>query len=756
MEVHHEIGTPLGEAQTLISELAISTMKACLFRTHEYEVLESRRWEFGGKSCDVLVVDCINDQIPSQNAVGIMVRERLALIFFHKEKEMPQVRVLRKDFPQIIHLNVVDSGEPASLCLYDKPWASIRRSWTPEKFLQNILDWLEKSSKRQLHQADQPVEFVFPRSPFEIVVPPKLNEKIEKEGANFGVIPIGSKEHHKFRLNFTTNKDRTANGEWIPLCVKAEPLVHGKVEPFYTDLGGLLDALVCRDDSTLDKLRKVVCSTVGENGANKVPKQRCFLILSIPITRGVGTVIEKTEDYGFLLFCNLVDLGIRLGVLCNEARNSEEKYYAVKYLLGGEKWKEGAWREIRICPILIRSSNTIEFSRAASGIAESGANENYLLAGVGALGSNLADIWAREAWGLWTYVDPDFLQPHNTVRHIGKFENIGFFKVNIVKGMVEKNYYPQSYSTNAIPDELGSLDNVEIRTAINCASLIVDATTTLEVPRDLSRNEVVKRAVSVFLTPSGKSSVLMLEDYQRHIRLDALEAQYYSKIINDDDWGQSHLVKEHAELYVGSGCRDASFVISGELILLHASILARQIRLLSTEKSAFLRIWNADEASGSVALVDINVQPAVRYDSGSWVVVSNYGISDKMKSFRENELPCETGGIIVGYTDHVLKTIYVVDVLLAPSDSKATESSFVRGTEGLGEHIADIRKRTNDIVGYIGEWHSHPRRCGPPPSPDDFSLLEYCSIALRNEGEPALMMIVGDKGEISCTVRDST
>lgn len=34
-----------------------------------------------------------------------------------------------------------------------------------------------------------------------------------------------------------------------------------------------------------------------------------------------------------------------------------------------------------------------------------------VLAGVGSLGVTLADIWLREGWGRWTYIDPDQLLP---------------------------------------------------------------------------------------------------------------------------------------------------------------------------------------------------------------------------------------------------------------------------------------------------------------------------------------------------------
>lgn len=108
---------------------------------------------------------------------------------------------------------------------------------------------------------------------------------------------------------------------------------------------------------------------------------------------------------------------------------------------------------------------------------------------------------------------------------------------------------------------------------------------------------------------------------------------------------------------------------------------------------------------------------------------------------------------MLGYVDHAVRTIYVVGVLPAPADSKGEATGFVRGVEGLEATVAESSRRTAGIVGYLGEWHSHPPFNSPSPSGDDRALLAHLAAALRDDGEPALMMIIGTAGEISCTVR---
>ena len=55
--------------------------------------------------------------------------------------------------------------------------------------------------------------------------------------------------------------------------------------------------------------------------------------------------------------------------------------------------------------------------------------------------------------------------------------------------------------------------------------------------------------------------------------------------------------------------------------------------------------------------------------------------------------------------------------------------------------------RTANIIGYVGEWHSHPPEASTKPSHDDFNLLTYLAQELNNDGFPALMLIVGEHCE---------
>ncbi|MGH8060317.1 MAG: Mov34/MPN/PAD-1 family protein, partial [Candidatus Entotheonellia bacterium] len=248
------------------------------------------------------------------------------------------------------------------------------------------------------------------------------------------------------------------------------------------------------------------------------------------------------------------------------------------------------------------------------------------------------------------------------------------------------------------------------------------------------------------VTPSGHGAVMLVEDVRRTIRLDALEAQYYRHIISQP-WGRQHLAGHHGHLWAGAGCRDLSAVIPNELIALHGANLASMVRRRTAASEAALHIWHYDPATGSMVAYDYKpVAPRMTAIDGLQIVWDEE-IREKIRSQREKHLPSETGGVLLGYFDLVLHKVFIVDALPAPPDSQGDPTGFVRGINGLEDAVKEAGQRTANVVGYVGEWHTHPRHHSSNPSGEDLLLLADLAIALEQEGLPALMLIVGEHKE---------
>ncbi|MBK9031553.1 MAG: hypothetical protein IPL61_09495 [Myxococcales bacterium] len=147
---------PTQDADALRSDRARRVLGAV--QAHRaYELIELRHLERQTLGpCDVIVVTCTNQEIPNRNAVGIRVREPLALTIPVDETGAPEVRALRPTFPLVPHLNGVGDGEPKSLCVTVEAWSAARRTWTPQHFLNLTLWWLKDTALGRLHRLTSP------------------------------------------------------------------------------------------------------------------------------------------------------------------------------------------------------------------------------------------------------------------------------------------------------------------------------------------------------------------------------------------------------------------------------------------------------------------------------------------------------------------------------------------------------------------------------------------------------------------------
>ena len=71
-------------------------------------------------------------------------------------------------------------------------------------------------------------------------------------------------------------------------------------------------------------------------------------------------------------------------------------------------------------------------------------------------------------------------------------------------------------------------------------------------------------------------------------------------------------------------------------------------------------------------------------------------------------------------------------------------SQFVRGTEGVRDHLNDVFTRTRGQVRYVGEWHSHPPSSAARPSATDLAQIDWLSTLFEIDTLPALMLIAGE------------
>jgi Prokaryotic E2 family A/ThiF family/Prokaryotic homologs of the JAB domain len=696
--------------------------------------------EIDGSDREVLVVDVECDEIPNRNPVGLRSPERLAIVVGAGGDSPPAVLALRRDFPAVMHLNATPAGEPRSLCLYFEPHRSVMRSWTAPKFLRRMQWWLLKTSQGALHAADQPLELPFFDTGWELVIPADFDQLRQQAGLRFFasfIEPAHLRGTSTLMLQAAAVGNAKVEGLGVAI-IDCPPIVQGSRTDIPSTLGAAADELAGRGMELAAMLRDNLSQQIHAKGeALKGASDRFVVMLNMPVCREPGAPPERTQRLALLTAVGRLELGLRLGAYtCVDGQVFKDTP------IGGRAPTEGDWRSLLTLPAAVLDAPNRHAFRTLSATPNDGPDAAVLV-GAGALGSELLNLWTRAGWGFWTIIDSDHVKPHNLARHAAFFSQVGQPKASACQTLVEL-VRGSAGVVRAIVADACDRTSEGVDAALAAVSLVVDCSTTVDFPRLTSASAHTARHASVFLTPNGKGSVLLLEDQARLYRLRTLEAQYYRALLSHA-WGQHHLDGHLGSFWSGASCRDISYKLPHSSVVAHAATLAEQLIRRHVQPQAAIQAWHRDPETGAVQVFDVPVHPPIVRLRGPLTVYLDKGLEDKLRQLRAAMLPAESGGVLLGYHDLNLGEAIIVDVLPPPPDSCHSTGHFERGVEGLLESYSEVQRRTGNVVGYLGEWHSHPPGHSAQQSPDDLLQLFKLALGMADDGLPVIQLIVGER-----------
>lgn len=681
-----------------------------------------------------IVVFDIEPEVPQHPAHDIKTEERIAVAFDPDDRRAPNPKTLRKSFPVAPHENLTPSGAPRSLCLYEERYAERRERWTAPQFVRRLHEWLSKTARGELHAGDQPLERLFLGTPLRIVLPSSFYEPdgdTPKQLLLEGATQVGT----RLTLVSITPPDGIDDiafpPDYVGFTYTAQPRTHGLIR-FQPKTIAELDAYLSEgDEDILPALRERLGSWQG-NGQLR-PESQLVILLRVPKRREEEGGVETVELWAFATGKTVREVGEDIGQW--EVLDGE-----IAPIIGGDKEKAGEDTGL----LMLNPTPALNRSRAAAmnGLPEPSTAE-HVAVGVGALGSQVALNLARAGQGRWTLVDEDELLPHNVARHASTSNTVGHPKAVIMAAYMNdlvEDEVATPLVANVLADKPG-----ELRNAYEDAAFILDMSASAPVARHLALdvNSEARRA-SLFLSPHGRDLVLIVEPDGRALRLDQLEMEYYRRLATDEALS-GHLRRDGQQLRYGNSCRDLSTEMPQALVALHAGIGSRAYQVATgSTTNATVKLWRAGEDL-SVTSVPISPSPHRQFRVGEWQVSMSQRVAHAMQVQRSERLPNETGGVMVGTFDTQRRLVYVVHHVPSPPDREEWPTAYRRGIEGLSDTLEDISHRTGDQLGYVGEWHTHPRRSSTRASDDDKKLFDWLSAHRRKDGLPAVMTIAGDE-----------
>jgi hypothetical protein len=342
-------------------------------------------------------------------------------------------------------------------------------------------------------------------------------------------------------------------------------------------------------------------------------------------------------------------------------------------------------------------------------------------------------------------VDHDRLLPHNKARHALGGHFLGQNKAETMCFLANELVDEEKPCVSIPADVFCPGNNKEqLYSALEQAELIIDASASIGLARHLALDiEASAPRISLFFAPSGNASVVLAEDKQRRVPLDMLEMQYYRAIANSDDLAD-HFETPGQSIRYSQSCRDLTSRVPQDKVSLHASLCTNALKQILAEHEGFSGVWTLDPPCYSVSFTQIQSSKLVEEYHDLWRIRTDARFLDKLKELRNEKLPNETGGIIVGSHDMIRGIIYLVDTVPSPLDSQEWPTVYIRGKNGLCSTLQAIETKTNGQLTYVGEWHSHPCGVSARPSQEDKKAFDWLHSEMQATGLPPVMAIVGE------------
>lgn len=680
----------------------------------------------------------------------IQASERIAVRFSAQDDSSPAVYATRRDFPRVPHLNLQAQELPRSICLYAERYEEVKRYWTAPRFVHRIREWLALSSRGELHQDDQPLEPLLGDYAGHIVLPRTvLDADSAPKSLYVKCVSMASE-----RRLFLVGKAEQPEGGGFDILAsvrRTPPHTHGVIHRQPRTLADLAEILA---DTGLDLIADLRGQLKEWQALDHlVLERRLLLVILVPMRRDDDGVPERIETWAFFLgdaaTSGSPDTDLRIRSLGQRIGLWEESGGQIGHLIQPDTTKRGADVGVDVLNV------SWELTRAMAALLngdESSAEFRVAVVGAGALGSQTTLHLARSGFGQWTVIDHDSLMPHNVARHALDGRFVGCNKAEAL-AFVANSIVGDENLFSALPIDVltARTGSGELLGPLRECDAILDISTSVAVARMLACDvDSSARRASLFMTPSGQDLVLIAEDNERRLTLDALEMQYYRAAINDQAL-RGHMGEDEHRRRYGQSCRDVTSTLPQHLVGLHAAIAAGALRKRLRDPEATVTVWRADP-DGGVCRAAVTTWPVIRQQVGGWNVVTDEGFLAKLAAFREQKLPNETGGVLLGAFDLERSILYLADALPSPPDSEEWPTLYIRGSSGLREAVDHVQDMTHGMIEYVGEWHSHPCGARTAASQDDLQVFAWLTSLMEADGLPAVMIIVGDPGRTSCYV----
>ncbi|MBS1773953.1 MAG: ThiF family adenylyltransferase [Bacteroidetes bacterium] len=370
--------------------------------------------------------------------------------------------------------------------------------------------------------------------------------------------------------------------------------------------------------------------------------------------------------------------------------------------------------------------------------------------GVGAIGSEVADIINKAGVGYINLIDNQFQAAHNAVRHLAGINSMGIPKVHAVKTILESHNV-----FNSVRTFIDNIKTLEVGLALPDHSISISSIADDNTEGFLNEQAVIYgrtvyyirairggKAARIFRVKPGKDACFYCLQLHRE------DDQYFVDIPASQDYPT--LRNE-----CNNPIRPAS---AADLKLIAALSSGLVLNQLQEDSDINHWIWSTEIITGTpidtaykMYPQTIPVHAACPYcnDHKPMAVTIDEKVLNDMKQQVANKKGTETGGVLVGYIDN--QVCHITHASGAGPKAVEKRNGFEKDIEYCQAFIDELYAKHDNKAVYVGEWHSHPNQDNRP-SGIDLNSLNNIAMQKNYLLEKPVMIIFSSEGEPSCTV----
>lgn len=740
-EDSHQLSKPLF--------LIKSTILKCQDSLDDWVRYESEGYLDGNEA----IVLSIRIDLPTRSPYGLLEWEKIAVSYEDGDNTNLKAYSLRKNFPDLPHLNQTPKNKPKDLCLSDAQFMEYMYNNSLMGFIQRIKNWLDRAASGELHLDEQPREPFISNTAGDFVLDSYTYERIINADSNIELFPTYVLKPNEFSRRFyieassIKNPDKNFVSPFTILCIKSKPTADQCINYKPENYLELYDLLLNKLSIYLSREIYFFLYNSRQLKKDNHLSRDLLLALCIPRLNSEGLVTDP-EIIVFHIKKKLYEIGLLHDCLIKRYDKRRDKnFFDLKNTF---KDKDKKFRKVKVDSFKVIKPFTKHLASEMAGIPEEIIEKSFAVIGQGALGSQLTLNLARQGFHKWHLIDYDTLLPHNFARHGLSAGYRGIFKAvathNEIRHILDKS------DIIPFPSPIYEFSHEDVIKVFD-TDIILDCSVSHTVFLALAyRQKPDSRTFSCYYCGKGYTSVLICEDSQRKIRLDDIDLQLKIKGLENCPMKNIYRTQDDNQIIYSTSCNETTTVMPQDLVAVHAGMISMQIKKALNSENSHVFVNNVKAEGLGVDVETFTPSEMIVYDCNGWQFRISPAAIEEMSNFRGEKLPNETGGVLLGWINSFKQVIYIGMAIPAPPDSAERPYYFQRGKEGLYDFVQSVKQASNNDIYYVGEWHSHISEAKVQQSNDDKIAMEKIARMMLEDSLPGVLLIVGDPNNFACYV----